>query len=140
MLAPTLRRNRRRGAFQDFQQRLLHALTGDIAGNRRVFALARNLVDLVDINDAALSALHIKIGGLQQLQQDIFHVFADIAGLGQRRGIGNSKRHIQHTRQGLRQVGLTRAGWAQHQDIGFRDLNIFFRMNGICARSVIPAG
>ena len=39
VLAAALRRHRGRGAFQDLQQRLLHALTGDVPGDRRVLAL-----------------------------------------------------------------------------------------------------
>ena len=54
VLASTLRRNVGDGAFENLQQRLLHAFAGDIASDRRVFVLLRNLVDLVDIDDALL--------------------------------------------------------------------------------------
>ena len=124
VLAPALRRDGRHGAFQDFQQRLLHALTGHVAGNGWVLGLAGNLVHLVDVDDAALCALHVKVRGLQQLQQDIFHVFAHIAGLGEAGGIGDGKGDIEKPGQGLRQVGLTGTGGAQHQDIGLRDLHL----------------
>ena len=52
VLAPPLGRHRGGGALQDLQQRLLHALAGDVAGDRRVLALAGDLVDLVDVDDA----------------------------------------------------------------------------------------
>ena len=54
------------GAFDDLEQRLLHALAGDVARDRRVVALARDLVDLVDVDDAALRALDVVVGVLQQ--------------------------------------------------------------------------
>jgi hypothetical protein len=72
------------GALEDLQQRLLHALAGDVAGDRRVVALARDLVDLVDVDDAPLGPLDVVVGGLQQLEDDVLDVLADVAGLGER--------------------------------------------------------
>src|SRR6185437_15745986 len=79
MLAAALRGNVRRGAFQNFQQRLLNTFAGNVASDGRVFVLLGNFVDLVDINDALLRLLHVAIGGLQQLQNNIFNIFADVA-------------------------------------------------------------
>jgi len=57
-------------ALDDLQQRLLHALAGDVArdatGSR---LLRRDLVDLVDVDDARLGALDVVVGGLEQLQR-----------------------------------------------------------------------
>ena len=53
MLAPALRRHRGDRALDQLEQRLLHALAGHVAGDRGVVALARDLVDLVDVDDAA---------------------------------------------------------------------------------------
>ncbi len=89
MLAPALRRHVRRRAFENFQQRLLNALAGDVARDRRILALARDLVDLVDIDDPALGAFDIVIGGLDELQENILDIFADIPGLGERGRIGH---------------------------------------------------
>ena len=50
-----------------FKQRLLHALARDIPRDRGVLGLPGNLVDLVDIDNAALRTLDIVIGGLEQL-------------------------------------------------------------------------
>ncbi len=52
VLAPALRRHRGGGALQDLEQRLLHALARDVAGDGGVLALAGDLVDLVDVDDA----------------------------------------------------------------------------------------
>ena len=54
MLAAALRRNVGDGAFENLQQRLLHAFAGNIAGDRRVLVLLGDLVDLIDIDDALL--------------------------------------------------------------------------------------
>ncbi len=56
VLAATMRRDVGDGAFEDLEQRLLHALAGDVAGDGGVLALARDLVDLVYVYDAALGA------------------------------------------------------------------------------------
>src|SRR5690606_27118174 len=48
VLAPALRRYRRARSLDQLQQRLLHAFAGDVAGDRRVVRLARDLVDFVD--------------------------------------------------------------------------------------------
>ena len=82
MLAATLRRNVGNRTFQDLEQRLLHALARDIAGDGRILVLAADLIDLVDVDDALLAALHIPIGVLQQPQDDILDVLADVAGFG----------------------------------------------------------
>ncbi len=83
MLASTLRGNVGDRAFQNLQESLLHAFAGDIAGNRRILVFASNLVDFVNLNDASLCSAYVAIGRLQQLQDDVFYVFADIAGFGQ---------------------------------------------------------
>src|ERR1700738_2317373 len=52
MLAATLRRNVGHSAFENFEQRLLHAFAAHVPGDRRVFVLFSDLVDLVYIDDA----------------------------------------------------------------------------------------
>src|SRR5438034_804260 len=63
MFAPALRRDIGNRTFQNLQQRLLHAFAGHIAGDRRVFVLAANLVDLVNVNNPLLGALDVAIRG-----------------------------------------------------------------------------
>jgi len=94
-------------------------LTRDIPGDRGVFTLAGDLVDLVDVDDAALGLVHIHIRLLQQPQQDVLHVFTDVARFGERGGIRHRKRHIKQFGQGLGQQGLAAAGGADQQDVGF---------------------
>ena len=117
MLAAPLGGHVGHGALQHLQQGLLHALARYIAGDRGVLALAGDLVDLVDVDDAPLGLLHIHVGLLQQPQQDVFHVLAHIAGFRERGGVGHGEGHLQHLGQGLGQQGLAAAGGADQQDV-----------------------
>src|SRR6516162_3210493 len=124
MLASALRRHRRDGALHDLEQGLLNALARDVAGDRGVVGLAADLVDLVDIDDAALSALDVIVGGLQQLEDDVLDVLADIAGFGERGRIRHGEGHVEDARERLRQQRLARAGWADQQDVRLRELDV----------------
>src|SRR5262249_33067231 len=124
MLASALRRHRCDGAFHDLEQGLLHALARDVAGDRGVVGLAADFVDLVDIDDAALGALDIVVGRLQQLEDDVLDILADIAGFGERGRISHGERHVEDARERLRQQRLARTGWADQQDVGLRELDI----------------
>ena len=115
---------RGRGALQDLQQRLLDALTGDVAGDRRVLALPGDLVDLVDVDDPGLGLLDVVVGGLDELEQDVLDVLADVAGLRQRRGVRDGEGDVEHLGQGLREVGLAAAGGADEQDVGLGDVDV----------------
>ena len=67
MLASALRRYGSHGAFQNLQERLLHALARNIARDGRILRLACDLVDLVDVDDAFLRFLHIVVRRLYEL-------------------------------------------------------------------------
>src|SRR6185369_373441 len=130
VLAAALRRNVGDRALEDLQQRLLNALTGHVSSNRGVLRFSRDLVDLVDVDDPALGPLDVVIGRLQEAQDDVLDVLADIAGLGQRRGIRDGERHPQHLGQRLGQQRLAGAGGADQQDVGFLELDVA----GVAAR------
>ena len=124
VLAPALRRHRRGGPLEDLQQRLLHALAGDVAGDRRVVGLARDLVDLVDVDDPGLGLLDVVVGGLDQLEQDVLDVLADVAGLGQRGRVGDRERDVEDPRERLREQRLAAAGRAEQQDVRLLQLDL----------------
>ncbi len=124
MFAPALRRHGGDGAFHDLQQGLLHALARNVAGDGRIVGFARNLVDFVDIHNAALRPLDIVVGRLQQLEDDVLDILADIAGFRQRGGVGHGERHVEDARQRLRQHGLADAGGADQQDVRLRQLDV----------------
>src|SRR5205807_9368204 len=70
MLAAALRWHVGDRALEALSQRLRYALTRDVARDRRVIGLARDLVDLVDVDDAAVGARDIGIGGLGQVARE----------------------------------------------------------------------
>ena len=125
VLASALGRHGGDGALQDLQQGLLHALAGHVPGDAGIFRFAGDLVDLVDIDDALLGLFDVPIRGLDQLEQDVFHVLAHVAGLGQGGGVRHGEGHLQNAGQGLGQQGLAAAGGAQHDDVGFLQLHPF---------------
>ncbi len=108
MLASALRGNIGDGAFQNLEQRLLHAFAGDITGDGRVLVLAADLVDFVDVDDAGLRAGHIAIGSLQKLQDDVLDILADVTGFGQRGGVNDREGNIEHFGQRLGQQAFCR--------------------------------
>ena len=91
---------------------------------RRVVGLADDLVDLVDVDDAALRPLDVVVAVLQQLLDDVLDVLADVAGFGQRGGVGDHERHVEQARQRLRQQRLARAGGADQQDVALGQLDL----------------
>ena len=121
---PTLRRHAGNRPLYQFQQRLLHALARHIARNRRAIRFARNLVNLVNIHNAALRLFHIKIAIAQQLSDNLLHILAHITRLSERGRIRHCKGHIQLARQRLRQQRFARASWANQQNIRFRQFHI----------------
>src|SRR5262249_5262930 len=61
---------------------------------------------------------------LQQLQDDILHIFADVSGLGKRSRIHDSKRHVQDLRQGLCHQRLPGARRADQKDVRLLKLHL----------------
>src|SRR5882762_5625084 len=96
MFATALGGNVASGSFENLQQGLLDAFARNVARNGNVFRFAGDFVDLVDIDDAALGALDVVIGILEEAQDDVFHVFTNIAGFGQGRGVGDGERDIEY--------------------------------------------
>src|SRR5439155_16894284 len=128
MLAATLRRDIANRAFENFQQRLLHALARNIARDGNIFGLARNLVDFIDIDNSPLRALHVVVGVLQQPQDDILNVLAYVAGLSQRGGIGDREWHIENLGQRAGEQSFARAGRPDHEDVAFFNLDLGVRI------------
>lgn len=122
MLASALRRHVRHGAFQDLQESLLDAFTGDVAGDGDVLGLLGDLVDFIDVDDAALGFLDVIVRGLDEAEEDVLDVITDIAGLCEGGGIGNRKGHIEVAGEGLGKEGLAAAGRPKQDDIGFLQL------------------
>src|SRR5207248_8789818 len=90
---------------------------------------ARDFVDFVYVNDAALGALDVIVSILEQAQDDIFDVFADVAGLGEGGGVRDGKRDIQSAGEGAGEQGFARASVADEEEIAFFDFD-FARAGG----------
>ena len=120
----TLRWDGSNGAFQDFQQGLLHTFPGHVPGDGGIIRLAGDFVHLVDIDDAPLGALHIKVGGLQQFEEDVFYVFTNVAGLGEAGGVGNGEGDVEESGECLGEVGFPGTGGAKHENVGFLQFGV----------------
>jgi hypothetical protein len=72
---------------------------------------------------------------LQQLENDVFDVLADIARFGQRRRIGHRERHVEDARERLRQQRLARPRWADQQDVRLREFDIV--MLGLVVKALV---
>src|SRR6266853_974328 len=123
MLAAALRRHGRDRPFDQLQQRLLHTFAGDVPGDRGVIGLARNLVDLVDIDDAALRLVDVVVAVLEELLDDVLHVLADVPRFGERGRVGDHERDVQEARHRLREQRLARSGGADEQDVRLGELD-----------------
>ena len=128
MLSAALRGNGSERAFDDLQKRLLHALARYVAGNGDVFALARNLVDFVDIDDAALRALDVVIGVLNKLQKDIFDVLADVPRLRKRGGVAGGEGNVEYLCQRARKQRFTAPCGPEKKNIALLDLYLVLRL------------
>ena len=124
MLAAAGGRNAGHRALKNLKQCLLNTLARDIAGDGKVLGLAGDLVDLVHVDNANLSALNVAIGSIDKLEQDVLHVLANVACLGKRGGIGDSKRHLEDARERLGQQRLTGTGGTEQQNVGLGELHL----------------
>ena len=68
--------------------------------------------------------MDVSIGGLQELQDNIFDVFADVARFGQRRGVHDRKGYVEHARKRLREQSLSGARRSHQQNIRFREFDV----------------
>jgi hypothetical protein len=100
------------------------ALARHVARDRRVVRLARDLVDLVDVDDPGLRLLDVEVGGLDQLQQDVLDVLADVAGLGQRRRVRDRERHVEDARERLCEERLAAACRPEQEDVRLLKLDL----------------
>src|SRR5215468_870244 len=137
VLAAALGRNARDRALDDLEERLLHALARHVARDRRVVGLAGDLVDLVDVDDAALRLLDVVIGVLEEVDDDVLDVLADVAGLGEVGGVGDGEGDVQDARQRLREEGLAAAGRAEQEDVRLLQLDVVGADLGVDALVVV---
>src|SRR2546426_6174465 len=124
VLAAALGRHVGDGAFQDLEQRLLDAFARHVARDRRVLGFPRDFIDLVDVDDSPLRPLDVIVGGLEQTQNDVFHVLADVARFGERGRVGDRERHPQHLRECLSKQRFPGTGRTDQENIGLLQLDV----------------
>ncbi len=98
------------GAFEHLEKRLLHAFTGDVPGDRDIHIGFADLVDFINVDDAALRGFEIVIGGLEQFEEEIFDIFADVARFGERGGVADGEGNVETAGEGLGEERLAGAG------------------------------
>ena len=140
MLAAALRGHAGLGAFDDFQKSLLHALARHIAGDGRVFGFAADLVDFVDVDDAALGLLHVVIGRLQEFQNDVLDILAHVTGFGQRGGVDDGEWHVEDFGQGLGHQRFSGTRGADQQHVAFLQFHVIHAHIGIHALKMVVNG
>ena len=86
---------------------------GDVARYRGRLGFARDFVYFVYVYNSALRGLNVEIGRLEQAEQNVLDVFADVARLRKRGRVGHGERDVQHLRKRLRE-----------QDVVLRKLHI----------------
>jgi len=79
MFTSAIGRNIGNGSFQNLQQCLLYAFTRNISCNGWVFTSAGNFINFIYINDSMLCLFNVVVCRLNQLEQNIFNIFAHIA-------------------------------------------------------------
>jgi len=131
VLATTLRRNVGHRTLEDLEQRLLHTLTGHIAGNRGVLCLASDLVDLVDVDDPTLGRLAIALGRLVEAEEDVLHVLSHVASLGEGGRVDDGERHLELASEGLREQRLAGSRRSDQEDIRLGQLHVRPRASGL---------
>src|SRR5467141_586643 len=124
VLAPALGRHARHRPLEDLEERLLHAFARYVARDARVLGLAGDLVDLVDVHDAALGFGDVEVRGLEQPDQNVLHVLTHVACLGERRGIRDRERDVEDAGQRLGEERLAHAGRADEHDVRLVELDL----------------
>ena len=102
---------------------MLYAFARNVTGDGRVFVLAADLVNFIYVDDSGLGSAYVAVGSLQQLQNNVFNIFADISGFSQRGCINNREWNVEHPGQSLSHQRFTGAGWPNQHDVRLRKLN-----------------
>ena len=71
-----------------------------------------------------LRQIHVVVRRLEQTQEDVLHVIAHVAGLGEGGCVGNGEGHLQCPGQGLGDMGLAGAGGTDHENVALLQLHV----------------
>ena len=101
MLAATCWWNTCNRALKNLQKCLLNAFTRNITSNREVLGLTSNLINLIYVDNAYLSALNIAVSSGDEFKQDILDIFTNVTSFGKSCCVSNSKRNLKKTSKRL---------------------------------------
>ena len=111
------------GAFEHLEQRLLHALVPGIGGDRVVRArLSRDLVELVEIDDAVLRLLDVLFRRIVEVANGDLDIRADEARFCEARRVRHGKWNVEEARQVRQKCRLAAARRAEHDDVRLLDV------------------
>jgi hypothetical protein len=71
-----------------------------------------------------LGLLDVEVRGLDQLEEDVLDVLADVAGLGQRRRVGDREGDVEDPGERLREKRLPAARRAEQEDVRLLQLDV----------------
>ena len=117
----------------------MDAFARHIARDGSGVGLTANLINLVDEDDAALGALDVHVGGLEEAENDGFNVVADVAGFGERGGVCDGERHVEHARERLGEERLAGASWANQEDVALVEFDLAEGVGLVAARGLREA-
>jgi hypothetical protein len=86
--------------------------------------LPRDLVELVDVDDPVLRVHDIEVRGLEEPDEDVLHVLAHVARLGEAGRVDDGERHLEDARERPREERLPRAGRADQEDVRLLELDV----------------
>ena len=65
-----------------------------------------DFVDFIDVNDSSLGGFEVEVGVLQKAKEEVFDVFADVAGLGDGGCVADCEGDIEEAGERLGEQGF----------------------------------
>src|SRR5262249_18723065 len=91
--------------------------------------------DLVDINDAHLRTFDIVVCILEQAQNDVFNVFADVTRLSKGGCVGDGGRDVENPSQCAREKCFSGTGGTHQKNVALLDLNFRVPLSDVARRT-----
>ena len=128
MFTTTFWWNTNHSAFENFQECLLHTLTGNIAGNGDVCRFTGNFIDLINVDNTTLRPFKVEVRSMKQSGKYRFNIITNISRFGQRCGINNGKGYFKQIGKSLGKEGFSCPGRSNKHDIAFFNNNFIMLM------------
>jgi len=112
------------GSFEHLEECLLDAFAGDVAGDGDVVLGFADLIDFIDVDDSALCGFEVVVGVLEESEEDIFDVFADVTGFGERGGVADGEGDVEDFGEGSSEEGFAGACGSDEEDVGLIDFDV----------------